>query len=248
MVTLFAKRGLYERFCRATRSLGWRESRRPILLGLSGGRDSVVLLHLVKVSGCPVIAAHLNHHLRGRESDRDEQSVRRLCRAWATPLVVGHARVGVLARRYARSPEEAARIARYRFLEQTARRLGLREVAVAHHQRDQAETVLLKIFRGSRRSELRGMRKVASFPLLDWKKRQTGRGDKTPLRLVRPLLEAPIEEIVRYARQNRLPFREDSSNRNLFIPRNWIRRRLLPLVVRRLNRNIVPALARLGSE
>lgn len=246
-VALFAKRGLYERFRRITRQWGWQHRGEKILLGLSGGRDSVVLLHLLKISGHEVTAAHLNHHLRGRESDADERFVRELCRVWQVPLVVGRANVAVRARRHHLCIEEAARIARYRFLERTARRLSLRRVMIAHHQRDQAETILLKIFRGGSRQQLHGMKGKGPFPDLDWKKSRPPRRPDATLTLTRPLLEAPFDEIRRYARQNRIPFREDSSNRNLNHPRNWIRHRLLPLIQRRLNRNVIPALARLGA-
>lgn len=246
-MALFAKRGLYERFGRNAHRWGWKTGGAQVLLGLSGGRDSVALLHLFIASRCPVVAAHLNHRLRGRESEGDARFVRKLCRAWKVPVVIGQEEVAARARQYRLSIEEAARIARYRFLGRTARRLGLRRVVVAHHQRDQAETVLLRIFRGCRREHLRGMQPVSPFPELDWRKSRPRRRPRRPLALVRPLLDAPFEEIVRYARQNRLPFREDSSNRNLAYPRNWIRRRLLPLIERRLNRNIVATLARLGS-
>jgi len=250
--TPFARRGLYERFQRATTRLGWKRGDEEILLGLSGGRDSVSLLHLLKANGHHVVAAHLNHQLRGRESLADERFVRELCREWKVPLVVERENVAARAKRHGLSIEEAARIARYRFLAAVARKRKLRRIVVAHHQRDQAETILLKIFRGCRRRQLRGMEMKRPLPLLSWNKsvarRSTldARRSALPIQLLRLLLEAPSLEIALYARQNRLAYREDSSNRDLANPRNWIRHRLLPLIERRLNRNIVKTLARLG--
>ncbi len=242
---LFAKRGVYERFRSTTKALNWKWKGETVLLGLSGGRDSVTLLHLLLVSGHRVVAAHLNHQLRGRESVTDEKFVRRLCSEWNVPVVVERADVAARARRQKLSIEEAARIVRYLFLERVARRKKLRKVVVAHHQSDQAETVLLKVLLGANRHELRGMKLCRPFPSL-----RAGAPLKTNpsrLQLIRPLLETPSSEISRYVRQNRLVFREDSSNRDLSRPRNWIRHRLLPLIERRLNRNVMKTLARLGS-
>ena len=216
-----------------------------MVLGLSGGRDSVCLLHLLRISGQRVMAAHLNHRLRGRESDGDEQLVRRLCAAWRIPLMVARENVARRARRHHLSIEEAARIARYRFLARVAQRQKAKVVLVAHHQRDQAETVLLKLFRGSRSGRLRGMEMSRPLPRLDWQKNE-GLRSHDGIKLIRPLLEAPVAELDLYARQNRLKFREDSSNRDLTNPRNWIRHRLIPLITRRLNRNIVKTLAKLA--
>lgn len=204
----------------------------------------MALLHLLVVSGHRVTAAHLNHCLRGRESNRDENFVRVLCREWDIPLRVGREAVAARSRQNRLSIEEAARIARYRFLAQAAKCEKIRKIVVAHHQHDQAETVLLKFFRGAGRRQLKGMEMSRPMPMLGWRPQVARR--KTGLKLIRPLLDAPHGEIVLYARQNRLPFREDSSNRDLSRSRNWIRHRLLPLIERRLNRNVVKTLAGFG--
>ncbi len=226
--------------------LGWKRKGETVLLGLSGGHDSVTLLHLLLVNGHQVTAAHLNHHLRGKESNRDEQFVRKLCRTWKVPISVGHVDVAKHAQHYKLSTEEAARIARYRFLAQVARQRKIRKVLVGHHQQDQVETLLLKIFRGCSRHQLRGMEMIRSFPVLSWKKLHF-HPKQTSLQLIRPLLEAPVSEIALYVQQNHLPFCEDSSNHDLSHPRNWIRHRLLPLLEQHLNRNVVKTLARMGK-
>lgn len=242
----YAKRGLYERFQKAVADLGWKRSGEKVVLGLSGGRDSVVLLHLLLVSGHRVIAAHLNHQLRGKESERDEKFIRELCCWWKVPIWVRSENVAQKARRYKLSREEAARIARYRFLLEVARQKKARNVLVAHHQRDQAETILLKIFRGCTRSQIHGMKMVRPLPHLNWRKTERHLRQHFTPQLIRPLLQAPISEIALYAKQNRLVFQNDSSNQDLTNPRNWIRHRLLPLIEKRLNRNVTQTLVRLG--
>lgn len=243
---LVAKRGLYERFRAATAALGWRRSGERVLLALSGGRDSTALLHLLLVSGHRPVAAHLDHRLRGRASAADARHVRELCRAWRVPLALGRADVPARARRHGLGLEEAARVARYRFLRAAAARRRLRVVATAHHQGDQAETALLRVLLGTGRPGAFGMEASRPMPLLRWPCERPPRG-AVP-RLVRPLLEASPGEVAAYARRQRLPFVEDASNRDLSRPRNWIRHRLLPLASRRLKRNLVKSLARLAAR
>jgi len=240
----YAKRGLYESVQQSLKRLGWKRAGEPVVLGVSGGRDSVCLLHLLLNLGHRVHAAHLNHGLRGRASDGDEQFVRKLCEAWNVPISVTRVEVAKKAKQHQLSMEEAARVARYRFFLQVARKQKIRKVAVAHHQRDQAETVLLRIVQGCDHAQLRGMQMERKMLDLDWTRRAR---ECAGLRLVRPMLEIPFEEIELYARQNKLPFREDRSNRDVKIPRNWIRAKLLPLMEKGLNRNVVKSLARLGK-
>lgn len=242
---VFAKRGLYERFQQTQASLGWKRKGELFLLGLSGGRDSVCLLHLLLVSGHRVVAAHLNHHLRGKESDGDEKFVRHLCKNWGVPLVIGSVKVATKAKRYHLSLEEAARIARYRFLEQVAKKKKINTILVAHHQNDQAETVLLKVLQGAR--HLCGMALKRPLPRLNWEKKIATYEKFQRLFLIRPLLNSPASEIAIYIQQNSLAFREDSSNHDLSYPRNWIRHYLLPSIEKHLNRNVVKTLARLGE-
>lgn len=242
----FAKRGLYEHFQRISHSFGLKKEEK-IVLGLSGGRDSVALLHLLLIRGHSVIAAHLNHSLRGKESDEDERFVSQLCKAWNVPLITAREKVANLAKRYQLSTEAAARIARYRFLQNVAQRQKARKVVVAHHQNDQAETILLKFFQGCSRKNLTGMKMKRPFPLLNWKASSQAK-IRSHLHLIRPLLQVPHFKVIRYIQQNKLPFREDSSNRDLSHSRNWIRHHLFPLIEQHLHRNIVKTLARWGED
>ncbi|MDD2708632.1 MAG: tRNA lysidine(34) synthetase TilS [Verrucomicrobiae bacterium] len=241
----YAKRGLYESFIRAAACLGWKRGRR-VLVGLSGGRDSVVLLHLLLAAGFRAEAAHLNHRLRGAESRRDKKFVKNLCRTWGVPLATGAEAVAKRSLQYGLSLEDAARTARYRFLAQTAQQRKIRTVAVAHHLNDQAETVLMKILFGGGQGKPRGMAMQRSFSPPAWPGTKSSKTNSS-LELVRPLLEIPADQVALYARQNKLPFCEDSSNRDLRHPRNWIRRRLLPYIEKGLRRNVVKPLARLGN-
>jgi tRNA(Ile)-lysidine synthase len=184
-----------------------------VLVGLSGGADSVALLHLLlelaEHGGFSVVAAaHFNHQLRAT-ADRDERFCCELAQSLGVAFHAGRDDVAGLARREGRSVEDAARRARYEFLEQTASRLLADRVAVAHTCDDQAETVLLKLVRGA------GL---------------TGLGGIAPRRgrVIRPLLDVGKRDLVTYLRGRGLVWVEDETNADLTNPRNRIRHRVLP--------------------
>ncbi len=185
-----------------------------VLCAVSGGRDSVALLHLLRAMaaerGFALEAAHFNHRLRST-ADRDERFVRALCQDWAVPLTVGGGDVAALARETGRGVEDAARQLRYRFLEETADAVGADRIAAAHHRQDNAETVLLHLLRGTGLQGLTGMAPV--------------RG-----RLIRPLLETDRRDIDAYIRENGLPFVEDETNQDTAYTRNRLRLEVLPLL------------------
>jgi tRNA(Ile)-lysidine synthase len=185
-----------------------------VLVALSGGADSVALLHILRVlerRGALRVAGigHLNHGLRGAESDGDERFCRDLAAREALPVEVGYADIAQLARSSGRSIEDAARAARYAFLLSAADRLGAEVVAVGHSLDDQAETVLLRLIRGAGPRGLAGIRPKAG-------------------RIVRPLLDITRDELRRYAAAHALVFRDDASNADVTIPRNRIRLDLMP--------------------
>ena len=181
-----------------------------ILCAVSGGADSVCLLHLLhKYPGIRLSAAHYNHRLRGDESDGDEAFVRSLCADWGIPFYSGRGDVAAYARETGQSIETAARELRYAFLCATAESIGADAVATAHNANDNAETLLLRLARGS---TLRGL---CAIP----EKRE---------RLIRPLLAVTRAEIEAYLRENGLPHREDSSNAADEAARNRIRHHALP--------------------
>lgn len=187
-----------------------------VLVGLSGGVDSVVLTHLLVAAQREgrigrVMAAHLHHGIRGADADADASFCAELCRKWDVPFVLGHANVPQEALRLGLSVETAAREARYAFLRKQAAELGADCIAVAHHLDDQAETVLLHLIRGSGLTGLAGMRP------------RTGE-------IARPLLAVRRAEIEAYAANNGLAFCTDATNASDEMTRNRIRNELLPLL------------------
>ncbi|NNF04654.1 MAG: tRNA lysidine(34) synthetase TilS, partial [Rhodothermales bacterium] len=167
----------------------------PVVAGVSGGVDSIVLLHALAASGREVVAAHVNYGLRGADSDADERLVREVCEKLGASCRVMRAPKSPSA-----SVQAWARSVRYAWFEQVAAQVSAPAVAVAHHVDDQAETVLINIIRGTGIDGLRGMRPVR--PL---------RRDSDVL-LIRPLLGMRRADIESYARIHGVSWREDASN------------------------------------
>ncbi len=191
-----------------------------VLAAVSGGADSVCLLwvlhELSEELGIHVAAFHLNHGLRGEEADRDEAYVRALCGKLSVPLSVVRENVAEYAAAHGISEEEAGRNLRYFHLEQAARQFSCEKTATAHHKDDNAETILLNMFRGSGLRGLGGIRPV----------RDT---------IIRPLLCLTREEIEAYLREKGISWCEDSTNGECRYARNKIRNELLPWVGENIN-------------
>jgi len=201
-----------------------------IVVALSGGPDSVALAHVLlelQAGGHLVVAAlaHFNHQLRGGAADEDEAFCVGFAADAGVPLEVGRADVRAIAREERRSIEDAGRRLRYEFLQRTARRFDAEAIAVGHSLDDQAETFLLRILRGAGTRGLGGIRPKAGM-------------------IVRPLIETRRAELRQYARDRRLSFREDETNRDLSVPRNRVRHELLPYLEREFSAGIVEVLAR----
>ena len=202
--------------------------RRRYLVGVSGGRDSVVLLHwLVGLEYKKLVVCHLNHQLRGRSSDADARFVQKLASKYDVDLEIGLRNVGAIAARKKLSLETAAREARYRFFAQVAKRRRCRTIFLAHHADDLVETFLMNLFRGAGITGLSAMREIA-----------TRRVEDVDLTIARPLLGAWRGDIDTYVGKHRLKFREDASNKNLTPLRNRIRRRIIPYLEKTIGRNI----------
>lgn len=222
------------------------------LVGVSGGRDSVALLHLLSELGYRnLIVCHLNHQLRGRSSDADARFVKQLVDRYAIAgqalrlrgsqagkrcarpttghlaLEFGSTNVRALAKEKKLSIETAAREARYSFFLKVARRRRCRTIFLAHHADDLVETFLWNLFRGAGLTGLAAMREIS-----------TRRSKDLDLVVVRPLLAVWRAEIDQYIRRHRLKFREDTSNANLVPIRNRIRHTVLPNLEKSLGRNI----------
>ena len=204
-----------------------------VLVAVSGGADSVALLHallqLREKLGLRLAVAHLHHGIRGTAADADAACVRRLAKRLALPFTEERVDVPQQARSAGISLEMAARAARYEFFRRAAEKLGAAAVAVAHTADDQVETVLLRIARGTGPHGLAGMSPVS---------RRDG------LTILRPLLGVTRAGILAFLKQNRLRWREDASNRDPHFLRNRVRHEILPLLERRLNPQIRTALLR----
>ena len=202
--------------------------RRRCLVGVSGGRDSVALLHcLVDLGYKNVVVCHLDHQLRGRSSTADVGFVQKLAGKCGVDIEIGVTNVRALAAKKRMSIETAAREARYAFFAKVAKRRHCLTIFLAHQADDLVETFLINLFRGAGMSGLAAMRAVSVRKI-----------DNVKLQIVRPLLGVWRREIDDYVREHRLKFREDTSNRNLRPLRNRVRRRIIPYLEKMLDRNI----------
>lgn len=185
-----------------------------LTIGVSGGADSVALLHcmlkLCEELGIAVQACHVNHMLRGAESDADEAFVRKLCDDWSVPLTCFHMDVSSLAKKHGLSTEEAARKARYQCFEQMLSD-GKSILATAHTLSDSCETVLLNLARGT------ALRGLCGIPAV--------RG-----RIIRPLIEVTREQVEQYCTAQKLSFVTDSSNLSDNYSRNKLRHHVMPIL------------------
>jgi tRNA(Ile)-lysidine synthase len=201
-----------------------------VLAAVSGGSDSVALLHLLselqEEGDLAVVGvAHLNHQLRGEAAEADERFCRDLAASRSLPFVVESIDVASAARERRMSIEQAGRCVRYEFLDRAAAALGARRIAVGHTRDDQAETFLLRLVRGAGPTGLAGIHPRAGI-------------------VVRPLLDVGRDELRAYLSDRAIGFREDASNLDVAVPRNRVRHELLPLLRERFSPAIVEALGR----
>jgi tRNA(Ile)-lysidine synthase len=181
-----------------------------IVVGVSGGADSVALLHILHRLGYSVTAAHLNHSIRGAEADGDEQFVKNLCEKLGIKCVTAKTDVPSQAKEKGISLEMAAREARHEFFRSLSP-----VIALAHHADDQLETFFLRAARGTGPSGLSGMR---FFQTLE------------SLTLIRPMLGIRRVEIIQWLEKKKIEWREDATNTDEDIARNLVRRQILPIL------------------
>ncbi len=183
-----------------------------LLVGVSGGADSVALLSVLVEVGWQPHVCHLNHQLRGADSDGDAEFVRQLATRYGLPSSIEACTVA--------RDEDSARRARQEFFGRVAERTGLKKLVLAHTADDQVETFLMRLLRGAGVPGLVGI----------WPERQLG-----TLRVIRPLLKVRRLEIMEYLTAKKLSYREDKSNADTRFTRNRIRHELLPLLEREYN-------------
>lgn len=201
-----------------------------IVVGLSGGADSVCLLSVLNSLkdeyGFSLVAAHINHGIRGAEAQRDEESCKRLCESLNVPLEILHADIPTLSKQQGIGEEECGRIVRYDFFRSLAGERG--KIATAHNLNDNAETLLLNLVRGA------GSKGACGIP---------------PVRdnIIRPLIETDRKSIESYCEENNLSYVTDSTNLECEYSRNKIRIKVLPTLCE-INQNAVGALSGFASR
>lgn len=211
-----------------------------VVLAVSGGADSTAMLHIFHALTAKlwpkgsICVAHLNHKLRGRESDDDEIFVRDLCAKLKIECFTESADVRELAESSKENLEAAARRLRYQFFDRVAVEYGAAKIATAHTVNDQAETFLLRLIRGSGGAGLGGISPVR--PLISMQ------GSDIPILLIRPLLCLTRDEVISYCEDNHLEYRTDSSNLSLDYSRNRVRHEIIPQLAL-LNPQIITVLS-----
>ncbi len=219
---------LYSRWHQEMRKRGLFRAGERVGVAVSGGPDSVLLLEFLgtfgRESGLTLAVVHFNHHLRGAESDGDEAFVRQLAEGRRLAFLRGGADVAQAARAGRRNVEATARDLRYRFFFSLVSKAQLDKVATAHTANDQAETVLLRLLRGTSTRGLGGI-----YPILDGK-------------VVRPFLSLTRSEIEEDLARRKLEFRVDSSNLETRLKRNKLRQEILPRLVQEFNPRVIALL------
>jgi tRNA(Ile)-lysidine synthase len=200
-----------------------------IIVALSGGPDSIFVLHFLHLYKrkfrIDLNAVHFNHSLRGKESDDDEKFAKEYCAKISVPFISKKLNVKSFAKKNKLSIEEAARKLRYVNLDFFSRKLFCNKIVTAHNQSDNTETILINLFSGS------GLPGLSGIPIK--------RGN-----IIRPLLCLPKQEIVEYLKKNKIDYRVDSSNLENDYKRNYLRNKIIPEIKGKLNPAVDEALFR----
>ena len=203
-----------------------------IVIGVSGGPDSMTLLHVLyqlrELVDIRICVAHINHMLR-KEADEETQYVQNFCRSIGIDCYTKKIDIGKVAIDEKISTELAGRKARYDFFEEVAQKVGANKIATAHNANDNAETVLMNLLRGSGTSGLKGIEKIREG------------------KYIRPIIECTRKEIEVYTQENQLHPKYDKTNEENIYTRNKIRNELIPFIEREFNPNIVEGLNRLST-
>jgi tRNA(Ile)-lysidine synthase len=215
-----------------------------ILVAVSGGLDSMTLLHALKKLCArhqwQLVVAHFNHRLRGRASEVDERFVRKTAAAMKLRVVAGSANVKAFTAKSKLSLEMAARKLRHEFLARAARKHKIKTIALAHHADDQVELFFLRLLRGAGGDGLAGMK---------WRSPSPADGTTS---LIRPLLDFSKNELAEFARESKVHFRDDATNFSSDFLRNRIRNELLPLLRKSyqpgLDRSVLRLMEIVGAE
>ncbi|MEG0250762.1 MAG: tRNA lysidine(34) synthetase TilS [Peptostreptococcus sp.] len=205
-----------------------------IVVALSGGPDSVCLLHVLhrmsKEMNLKVYAAHLNHQIRGLDAYVDSLYVMRICESLEVPCFIRAIDVPKFCDENKMGLEDGARMLRYDIFEEIRERVGADKIAIGHNQNDQAETVLMRVMRGTGLQGLRG---------IEYKRDEN---------IIRPILDISREEIEKYCEEYELSPRIDATNLEAIYSRNKIRLKLLPYMKEEFNENIIESIVRMSNN
>ena len=203
-----------------------------VVIGVSGGADSVCLLHILwklQAEYClRLLAVHIHHEIRGKEADEDAVFTEKLCKERKIEYRLIKRNVPRLAAERGISEEEAGRLVRYDFFDEVLKQTGSNKIAIAHNKNDKIETIIMHLLRGSGLSGLKGIEPI--------------RGN-----IIRPLIECEREEIEKYCDENRLEPRIDKTNFENDYTRNKIRNIVIPYIEKELNPNIIETIDRLSE-
>lgn len=203
-----------------------------VVIGVSGGADSLCLLHVLNTIkneiGIEIFAVHLNHQFRGAEADADAEFVEDICKKWEIPYKVASFDVPAYAKQHGLSPEEAGREIRYKLFRDVKEVINANKIAVAQNLNDNVETILMRLFRGTGLEGLKGI-------------------DVLRDEIIRPLLETDRTSIEEYCRQNDLEPRVDKTNLQPIYSRNKIRLELIPYLKESFNSNLNESIVRLSQ-
>ena len=202
------------------------------LVGVSGGLDSMALLYVLLENGfSDLVICHLNHGLRGGDSDEDAQFVKRVGEKWECTVEIEAVDLKAIFEDSGESMETAGRKARHVFFEKCARKHSCNRLLLAHHADDQAETVLWNLMRGS--ATCRGMREFTEMKM-----------GRHLIKVERPLLHVRKAELSAWMRERGFQWREDASNAVNDVVRNRIRNEAIPLLSEISKRDVIPMFAR----
>ena len=203
-----------------------------IVIGVSGGPDSICLLHILnslkEKYNLQLFVAHVNHQIR-ENAKIDEEYVINFCKKIDVPVYVKHVDVINISKQKKISTEEAGRNERYAFFDEILNKTNSNKIAIAHNSNDKAETVIMNILRGSGISGLKGIE------------------PKRDNKYIRPLIETSREEIEKYCKENNLETRHDESNDENIYNRNKIRNIVIPYIKKEFNNNIINTINRLSE-
>lgn len=215
---------VFKRFLNYCKDHALLNSGDKILLALSGGADSVALLHfLIKCRSelrISILAVHINHNLRGEESDKDETFCKNLCQNLGVPIIIRKLDFDNL-----QNLENSARHQRFEIFNRLLKLYQFSKIATAHHKNDQTETLLMNMFRGTGMGGMSGIKPISA-------------------NVIHPMLCLSKAEITDYLCQKQIPWREDLSNANTSFRRNLVRHEIIPIIEKKINPSLIDTMSR----